>query len=173
MRHVAICLFAIATPACNWVFGIEDTVRTDGGTGTPTDGPLPVARLTYLVAESAQGMPANPVLAPIVPAPTVEIGRLDGELMPASYESDGSIRLPYEFADGTQPWRLVYQLANDVPHEIHWNPLVGSSPHAVVPMFGRLDRAPIPGPNTVVSLTPMGGPAQHRGPRVFTTGVWT
>lgn len=173
MRSAALCLLALAAPGCNWVFGIDATVRTDAGMGDPTDGPLPFARLSYMVADSAQGMPVSPALAPILPAPTVEIGRLDGALMPAIYQTDGTIRLPYDFADGTRPWRLVYQLANDVPHEVQWNPLVGSSPHAVVPIFGRLDRALIPGPNTAVSLTPMASPLLHRNPRVFTTGVWT
>jgi len=173
MRSAALCLLAIAAPACNWVLGLDPTQLVDAG--PPGDGPLPVARLTWMVAltDTTGGPAAAPEFPAITPAPSVQIGRIAGELADATIDDTGTIELPYDFA--TTAWRLVYQLADDVPREVHWTPVATYVPHAIVPLFGRLDRAPIPGPSTTLSLTATGSlaPANHRGPRVFTTGVWT
>jgi len=172
MRSAALCLLAIATPACNWVFGLDATSLADGG--PPGDGPMPTARLTWMIAlTDPQGLPvAAAALQPIVPAPPIMAGRVDGPLAPLEYRPDGTFEVPYAF--GASKYRFAYQLANDLPREIQWTPMEGRPAHAIVPVSGRLDRASIPGPNASYSLTPLGSPpAQHRGPRVLTTGIWT
>lgn len=172
MKSAALCLLAITTPACNWVFGIEETLLRDAAISI--DAPLPTARLTWLVAVTdPQGVPTTmPEERAISPAPIVEIGRIGEALTAAPIDDTGTIRIPYDYENST--WRLVYQLADDVPHEIHWSTMMGQVPHAIVPLFGRLDRSPIPGPNTTMTMTPSNGmPANHSSPRVFTTGVWT
>jgi len=172
MRSAALCLLAIVAPACNWVLGLDPTQLVDAG--PPGDGPLPVARLTWMVAlTDAQGMPvALPDFRPIAPAPTIMAGRVDGPLAPLEYRDDGTFEVPYAF--GASKYRFAYQLPNDLPREMQWTPTEGRPAHAVVPVSGRLERASIPGPNATFSLTPLGSPpAQHRAPRVVTTGIWT
>jgi len=173
MRSAALCLLAIAAPACNWVFGIEETLLAPPSDGPPGDGPLPTARLTWMVAVTdVAGVPASVAeLRAISPPPSVKIGRIAGELTDATIDDTGEFQIPYDYE--TTAWRLVYQLANDVPREVHWTPVSNRVPHATVPLYGRVDRAPIPGPNTTMSLNAPGSPANHSGPRVFTTGVWT
>jgi hypothetical protein len=172
MRSAAFCLLAIAAPACNWVFGIETTIQTDAA--IPTDAQSPIARLTYLVAVTdASGVPA-PIheVRPIMPPPSVKIGRIGDALTDASIDDTGSIVIPAEYQAST--WRLVYQLEDDIPREMHWTTTAGQIPHAIVPLYGRTDRDPIPGPNTRMVLTPTSnGPATHSAPTVYTTGVWT
>lgn len=173
MRSAALCLLAIAAPACNWAFGIEDTLQVDAG--PPVDAvQLPTARLTWLVAVTdAQGVPAAAhEHRPIVPAPTVRIGRIGQPLMNVAIDETGTITLPVDYV--TEPWRLAYQLADGIPREVQWSTTAGRTPHAIVPRFGRLEPAPIPGPNTVLTMTPSNNlPAMHAGTLVFTTGIWT
>lgn len=172
MRSAALCLLAVAAPACNWVFGIETTVQADAA--LTIDAPLPQARLTWLIAATdALGIPVDSLeFAPISPAPKVQVGRLGQPLMDAAIDDSGTIMLPEGYDSG--PWRLAYQLAEGPPREIQWSTTTGRPPHAVVPLFGRLERDPIPGPNTVMMMTPSNSqPTNHVGPIVYTTGVWT
>lgn len=172
MKSAALCLLAISAPGCNWLLGLDKTVQLDAH--VPLDAPLPTARLTWLVAvtDSLGGPVSTLEHHAISPAPTIQVGRIAGELSAAPIDDTGTIQIPYEFENST--WRLVYQLANDVPHEIHWTSMTGRIPHAIVPIFGRIDRAPIPGGNTTMVMTPSNNlPTEHTIPRVFTTGVWT
>lgn len=173
MKSAALCLLAISAPACNWVFGIDPTLLVDAGSG-PGEAPLPAGRLTWMIA--ATDTLGNPIAAAefraITPPPSAKIGAITGALTDVALDATGSFETPRAFP-GT-PWRLVYQLPNDIPREVHWRPGVGRVPHMVVPLYGRADRAPIPGPNTVMSLTPLGSPpTTYNLPRVFTIGVWT
>ncbi|MBA3455087.1 MAG: hypothetical protein H0T42_18500 [Deltaproteobacteria bacterium] len=172
MRSAALCLLAIAAPACNWVFGIEDVLQVDAA--LPADAVRPIARLRWLVAVTdGQGMPTSSLEQhPIVPTPTVKIGRLGQPLMDVAIDETGTITLPEGYE--SSPWRLEYQLAGDVPREIQWSMTAERTPQAIVPRFGRLERTSIPGANTVMTMTPSDGmPGSHVGPVVFTTGIWT
>ncbi len=173
MKSAALCLLAIAAPACNWVFGIETTVPVDVA---PSELPsFPFARLTYLVAvtDPSSGVPVSTLeTRGIVPAPSVKIGGIGEALTDVTIDLNGSLEIPTEYQAST--WRLVYQLANDIPREMHWTTTAGNIPHAIVPLYGRIDRDPIPGSNTTMVLMPSsGGPATHNSPTVYTTGVWT
>lgn len=168
-----LCLLAVAAPACNWVFGIEGTVQADASVSA--DAALPTARLTYLVAVTdPSGVPAGiHEFRGILPAPKVRIGRVGEALTDARIDDAGSIDIPDEYQAST--WRLVYQLEGDIPREMHWTTTAGQTPHAIVPLYGRIDRDPIPGVKTTMMLTPSGtsGPASYGGPIVYTTGLWT
>lgn len=172
MRSAALCLLAIAAPGCNWVFGIETTVQTDAA--ITIDAPLPPARLTWLVAVTdVLGNPSPTLEYPAIsPAPLVRVGRLGQPLTDLAIDDTGALQLPEGF--DRDPWRLVYELAGEPPREIQWTTPAGRIPHAIVPLYGRLERDPIPGPNTVMTMTPSNlQPATHVGPIVYTTGVWT
>jgi len=172
MRRVALCLLAIAAPACNWVFGIDKTLQVDAA--PPTESVLPPARLSWLVAVTdSQGVPAVAhEYRGITPAPSVKIGRIGQPLTDVGIDDTGGFRIPEDYEAST--WRLVYELADGIPREIHWTTVLDQMPHAIVPLHGRLERDPIPGPNTMLTMTPSNGqPANHVNPIVFTTGVWT
>lgn len=166
MRSAALALLAALSPGCNQVFGLDETQPA------PPIDTLPArARLTYLVATTdATGTPIpQPATPAIEPAPSVKIGPLDGALIDADYGADGSFVIPDDFVEMT--WRLVYQLPGEVTREVQWKPAPDRG-HAVVPRFGRIDPAPIPGPNSAYSVTPGGAPGAYSSPRLFTTGVW-
>ncbi len=173
MKRAALCLLVIAAPGCNWLLGIDETLLAPPEDGPPGDAPLPVARLTYLSAvTTAQGGPSIDYEYPAIsPPPTVKYGRIAEALTDSTINAAGEVPVPYAYEDST--YRLVYQLANDIPREVHWTPMLNRGPHAIVPLYGRVDRAPIPGPNTTMTVDPPGAPATHVGPRIFTTGVWT
>lgn len=172
MRSAALCLLAIAAPACNWVFGIDTTLLVDAA--PPGESVLPPARLSWLVAVTdPQGIPAAAhQYRGITPAPSVKIGRIGQPLIDVGIDDTGTFHIPEDYETST--WRLVYELADGIPREIHWSTVADRIPHAILPLFGRLERDPIPGPNTTMTMTPSNGmPTTHVGPIVFTTGVWT
>ncbi|MDX2088560.1 MAG: hypothetical protein SFX73_11965 [Kofleriaceae bacterium] len=169
MRIAALGLVA-AIAGCNQIWGNDPVSRWDAPQGEgPPEAALPTARLELLVATTTtSGAATNMVeLRAISPAPTVQIGRVDGALTPATYDN-GAISIPADFP-GTL-WRLVYTLAGDVPRELHWSPADGEG-RAVVPQFGGVDRGAVPA-NASYSLTPTNAPAGYSDLRVYTTGVW-
>lgn len=170
MRIVALGVVA-ALAGCNQVWGNDPVSRWDApASEAPPESALPTARLELLVGTtSTNGAATNMVeMRAIEPAPTVQIGRIDGALTPATYDN-GAIRIPADYP-GT-PWRLVYTLAGDVPREVHWAPPADGEGRAVVPQFGAIDRGPVPA-NASYKLTPASAPAQYNDIRVYTTGVW-
>ena len=172
MRPAGLGLLAALSAGCNAIFGLEPTVAVDASGGELSiDAPLPVARLTWLVAVTdADGNPvAQPETPDIVPAPVVQIGRLDGPLTSASYRAGGYIDLPYDFAGS--PWRLAYEAPGELPARLQWSVPADRVGHAVVPRFGRLDVTPIP-PSASYRVSPTGTPTSYPEARLFTTGVW-
>jgi hypothetical protein len=134
---------------------------------------IPRVRLTAQIAQTKPDGYVDPWLdyGPLDPAPEVKIGPLDGPLEPALYEKDGTVRYPISFTGAT--WRFVYTLADGIPREVQWSPPEGDRVgHLVEPLFGRLDRKPVPAGGGY-SITPVSSPAQHTSSRVFTTGIWT
>ena len=166
--YAALGLLAIA--GCNEIWGLSrDVDLRDSG----FDPAFPRVRLNAQITLTKPGGYADPVLAygPLDPAPEVKIGPLDGPLEPAVYETEGTVRYPVAFTGTT--WRLVYTLADGIPREVQWSPpegdLVG---HLVEPLFGRVDRKPVPAGGGY-TITAIDSPAQHTSSRVFTTGIWT
>ena len=166
---VVLGLFAAA--GCNQILGLEPTVPVDAG--QPPDAPLPVARLTWLVADTdTSGAPLlMPTLTPMEPAPTVQVGRLDGPLTATPYRPDGSFEIPADFP-GT-PWRVVYEVPGAAtPVEVQWTTSPDSIPHLTEPFIGHLPRAPMPGPASAMTVTPTGTGVAFSSTRVAFTGVW-
>jgi hypothetical protein len=170
MRITALGLIT-ALAGCNQIWGNDPVSRWDApASEAPPESALPTARLELLVATTTtSGDATNMVeMRALDPAPTVQVGRIDGALKPASYDN-GAISIPADFP-GT-PWRLVYTVAGDVPREVHWAPPADGQGRAVVPQFGAVDRGPVPA-NASYELTPTSAPAQYNDLRIYTTGVW-
>lgn len=166
---VVLGLFAAA--GCNQILGLEPTVPVDAG--QPIDAPLPIARLTWLVADTdAAGVPLPaPLLTPMDPAPTVQVGRIDGPLTATPYLPDGSFTIPAEFP-GT-PWRVVYQVPGAAtPVEVQWTTSPERIPHLTEPFIGHLPRMPMPSPASAMTVTPTGTGVSFSSARVAFTGVW-
>jgi len=163
MRSVAV-LGVLAS--CNQIYGLDPTKVIDAGP------PPRHVSLTYMIA-SGDRTHALDVDTAVRDVMQLEAATLDGaqqlDLLP-SYAGAAAVELPEVLA--AQPWRLAYTIAGDVPREVQ-NPPAGDL-HVVVPMFGPLDRTPVPS-NSGYSITPdqfvNGG--NHAIHRVFTTGVWT
>ena len=166
---VVLGMFAAA--GCNQILGLEPTVPVDAG--QPIDAPLPIARLTWLVADTdTTGVPLPaPLLTPMDPAPTVQVGRIDGPLTATPYLPDGSFTIPAEFP-GT-PWRVVYQVPGAAtPVEVQWTTSPDRVPHLTEPFIGHLPRVPMPGPASAMTVTPTGTGVSFSSARVAFTGVW-
>jgi hypothetical protein len=170
MRNGALGLVAVLA-GCNQIWGNDPVERWDAQTIVDVlpDAPLPTARLELLVAMTdANGSASNVVeMRPLDPAPTVQVGRMDGALTPTTYDQ-GVIEIPADFPGS--PWRLVYTPAGDVPHEVHWAPPVGVEPRAVVPQFGGVDRGPVPANASYRLTTDNAG--TYGDLHLYTTGVW-
>jgi hypothetical protein len=161
---------------CNATGNDFDLVECQQGCDAASGGckmaPDPRVLLTYQVATTKANGDPEPALeyAPI-PTATVRVGPLDGDLAPAAYETtDGSIAVPPALLGTT--WRLEYTV-DSIVNEVQWNPVEGHG-RLVVPVFGRLDRTPVPA-NSGYKFTPTGtgAPADDVGVAVFTTGIWT
>jgi hypothetical protein len=179
--RVAACVVAFS--AC----GYPPLERFDGSTDVSPDLPHVVLDwqiATVFAAGTAHpGAPdPTPAYAPIDPPPRVRIALLKdpttsagdpntmGKLEATDYSSsDGFISIPRDYL--TQPWRLEYTLADNVPHEVQWLP-EDRQGHLTVPIFGRLQRNPPPS-GSGYTITPSSPPASYGLPRVFTTGLWT
>jgi len=162
----------LALVGCNQIFGIAPTTEFDASVPVP-QVVLDWQIATLLAAGSNAGAPDPTIrFTPIVPAPTIRIAPIDGpfDTDKASYSSsDGSIVLPHAYLNTT--WRLEYTLADNVPHEVQWAP-DGLQSHLTVPVFGRIQRDPVP-TGGGYQITPPNPPATYTFPRVFTTGLWT
>jgi len=121
----------------------------------------------------ASGAPDPTIrFAPIDPAPAVRIAPLNGSfgVDTTTYSTrDGSIVIPREYLGTT--WRLEYTLSGDVTHEVQWSP-EDMSGHLTVPIFGRIQRAPVPNGGGY-TITPSNPPVSYTFPAVLTTGLWT
>lgn len=172
MRPHLLALLAVA--GCNEIWGLDRDVALAPGIDGPDGGPdRPRIRFTSQITKTTATGYVDAMLdyAPIDPPPVVQIGLVGGPLAPATYAPEGTIEYPAEYVG--KPWRLLYTLADGIPHEVHWSPPEGDLvAHLVEPVFGRLDRAPVP-PGSGYTITPIGSPPQHVLTRVFTTGVWT
>jgi hypothetical protein len=158
----------LALVGCNQVFGITPTRENDARVT-----PDPHVVLDWQIAEVlASGAPdPMPRFAPIDPPPRVRIAPLDGpfDIDPVPYSTtDGSILIPPAYLNTT--WRLEYTLAGGVPHEVQWAP-EDQQGHLTVPLFGRLQRDPVP-VDSGYTITPS-AVTSYSHPRVFTTGLWT
>lgn len=172
MRPHLLALLALA--GCNEIWGLDrDVTLAPGGDG-PDGGPdQPRIRFTAQITKTTATGYVDAMLdyAPIDPAPAVQLGLVGGPLEPATYAPDGTVEYPARFVG--QLWRLIYTLEDGIPREVHWSPPAGDLvAHLVEPVFGRLERAPVP-PGSGYLITPNGSPPQHTLTRVFTTGVWT
>jgi hypothetical protein len=171
MRNGAAFGLVAVLAGCNQIWGNDPVERWDAQTiiDVEPDAPLPTARLELLVAMTdANGAATNvATVRPLDPAPTVQVGRVDGALTQATY-NEGAIEIPADYP-GT-PWRLVYTPAGDVPHELHWAPAAGVEGRAVMSQFGGVDRGPVPA-NASYRLTP-NNPGAYNDLHVYTTGVW-
>ena len=170
MRNGALGLVAVLA-GCNQIWGNDPVERWDAQTivDVSPDAPLPTARLELLVAMTdSHGAATNVVeMRPLVPAPTVQVGLVDGPLTPATY-NQGVIEIPANYPGNA--WRLVYTPAGDVPHEVHWAPAAGVEGRAVVSQFGGVDRGPVPANASYRLTTDNAG--TYGDLHVFTTGVW-
>lgn len=166
-----VVLGAFAAAGCNQILGLDPTVPVDAG--QPPDAPLPIARLTWLVADTdAAGAPLPaPLLTPMDPAPTVQVGRIAGPLTATPYLPDGSFTIPADFP-GT-PWRVVYAVPGDAtPVEVQWTTSPERIPHVTEPFVGHLPRMSLPGPASAMTVTPTGTGVSFSSARVAFTGVW-
>ena len=131
-------------------------------------------RLQLQIARTNSEGYADPTLEyrPITPAPAVQVGLAGERLEDARYdEADGTAAYPAGLAG--QRWRLVYTLPGGIPREVQWSPQGGDQlPRLVEPLIGRVERLPVPA-GSGYAITPMGSPASHTQPRVYTTGIWT
>jgi hypothetical protein len=169
MRHTAV-LGLLAAAGCNQIWGLGRVDLEPPNDGLP--GGTPRIRLTTQIAKTnASGMVDMELdYGPIAPAPEVLLGLLGETLESAEYGPDGIVPYPTDLVG--KPWRLVYKLADGIPHEVRWSPPAGTVGHIVDPRFGRLERLPVP-PGSGYKIAPVGSPAQHALTRVFTTGLWT
>jgi len=142
--------------------------------GDASTGREPHVVLDWQIATVLPSGAPDPTIrfAPIVPAPKVRIAPIDGPFgadTTTYAPNDGSIAIPNAYLNTT--WRLEYTLAGNVPHEVQWAPddLQG---HLTVPVFGRLQRDPVP-TGGGYQITPPNPPTSYMFPRVFTTGLWT
>ncbi|HEU0035663.1 MAG TPA: hypothetical protein VFQ53_33860 [Kofleriaceae bacterium] len=162
---------AIVTLAsgCNQIFGLEETRPRDAA-AIPDGVPL-VVHLSYALAatDPATGKPA-PLDYPAIPlAGPLEISALDGSsATQPTYNADGTFEVPPTLS--AVPWRLVFQPAGDIPHELQWQP--GTGAHVTIPLFGRLDRLTAP-TGSGYTITPTGYTGSHTQHAVYTTGIWT
>jgi hypothetical protein len=183
MRRVASVGWLLLV-GCNRIFGITATQPWDAPPDVPID--MPHVVLTWQLATTApSGAPSlmleYPPFAPGA-APHVRIATLDDPFTSADYSSDpakpGWILVPRSYfepagdASAVAPWRLEYTLPGGVPHEVQWAP-ADKLGHLVVPMVGRLDRAPVPaGSGYAVTMTDFLFTGSHNT-NVLTTGLWT
>jgi hypothetical protein len=161
MRSVAV-LGVLA--GCNQIYGLDPTKVIDAGP------PPRHVSLTYLIApgDVTQGLDlATAVRGVTALSATTLDGAQTLDLLPL-YAGSAIVDVPESFA--AQPWRLAYEIVGDVPREVQ-NPPAGDL-HVVVPMFGPLDRIPIPMASGY-SVTPRNFVGSHALHRVYTTGVWT
>lgn len=174
-RSAALGLLA-AVAGCNQILGLDGAILLDAApladAAPPGEAPLPVAHLTWLVpVTDATGIPATPQLAPITPAPAVQIGRLGEALVDATYMPDGTISIPTSYLESPGAgWRLAYTIGSGVPRELQWAPT--GEGRAIVPYFGGVGRSAA-GTNASLALTPTGGPSYWGSVTAYTTGVWT
>ena len=167
MRTIATA--ALLATGCNQVFGLEKTSVADAPPPTPAR-----IRLTYQVAETDPA--GNPIPTPRyaeIPDVHVRFGPVDGELQDATYDPTGGfVEIPKEMF-GTA-WRFEYTIANGPTHEVEWSPLLQGDGHITIPVFGRLERAPVP-PDSGYAITTdgFGDDAPYALPHVLTTGIWT
>jgi hypothetical protein len=169
----------LALVGCNQIFGIGATQGIDA----PLE--MPTVKLDWQVATSPVASPAVPVVqfVPISPRPAVRISTLARPFAATAaedpdqttYGADGSIAYPLDYLHPDPPdalWRLEYTLGGGIPHEVQWHP-DDTQGHLTVPVFGRIDRDPIPtGSGYAVTPTP-NPPGGFVAPQVFTTGIWT
>jgi len=164
----------LALVGCNQVFGIGATQGFDAAVEMPT------VVLDWQVATLPLDDPQVPVIqfVPISPRPAVRIAALevpfaasaDQDADRTTYGDDGTIAIPLNYLNTT--WRLEYTLGGGVPHEVQWAP-EDKQGHLTVPLFGRVDRDPIP-TGSGYAITPTAPvPLTFHQPRVFTTGIWT
>jgi hypothetical protein len=143
--------------------------------------------LTWQLATTTSSGAPSPLLEyppfALGTAPQIRIATLDGPFLPASYSSDpaapGWILVPRSYfepagdASAVAPWRLEYTLPGGVPHEVQWAP-DNELGHLVVPMVGRLDRAPVPADSGyAVTMTNFTFSGSHNNTSMLTTGLWT
>jgi hypothetical protein len=162
----------LALVGCNQILGITPTTAYDAPADVVPDRPHVV--LDWQIATVLPSGAPDPAITytPITPAPRVRIATFDGpfDQVAATYTAgDGSIEIPREYLNTT--WRLEYTLAGDVPHEVQWAP-EDQQGHLTVPVFGRLQREPVP-VGSGYTITPPNLPGGYTFPRVFTTGLWT
>lgn len=171
MRRIALSLLVAAT-GCNWVFGLHKTQPADAPPDTP-DGP-PDAPFLKMVFEyqvgttDSSGAPMAGAPIAISPPPTIELGAMGGMLSPATYDAaTRTFIVPFDLPGN--PWRLVYQLANDpVPTEIQWS---ANTAHLTLPSLQRAGDTPPPaGSGWDFKPTPTPSIAT---PRVLTSGAFT
>jgi hypothetical protein len=171
----ATALGLLAAAGCNQIWGL-DPVGLEPSDG-PDGPPLPRIKLTAQIAKTTANGYADPmtVFGPLDPPPTVQVGPIDGELLPTAYDrATGTVEYPADLVG--KPWRLAYQLGGATPREVHWSPPGGTREapggHLVEPLLGRAGRRGVP-TKSGYRIAPVGSPAQHTSPRVFTTGLWT
>ena len=164
----------LALVGCNQVFGIGATQGFDASVEMPT------VVLDWQVATLPVAIPQVPIVqfVPISPRPAVRIAAFDVPFAATAdqdadrttYADDGTIEIPLRYLNTT--WRLEYTLGGGVPHEVQWAP-EDKQGHLTVPLFGRVDRDPIPTGSgyTVTPVAP--APVAFHHPRVYTTGIWT
>jgi hypothetical protein len=167
MKRATLGLLAAA--GCNQIWGLGPVALEDNGDANP--GPLRFRITTQITRTTAQGF-VDPTLdyVAVVPAPAVQLGAIGAPLEPAEYGADGSVLYPRELVG--KPWRMVWTLADGLPREVQWSPGGDLSGHFTEPMFGRLERLPVP-TGGGYTITPIGSPNSHSLTRVFTTGLWT
>jgi hypothetical protein len=176
MRRIALVALLAAT-GCNWVFGLEPTVITDGAISELPPGPR--TKLVWGIA-TTNGSPAAPAIDSEVvyqpigseamqsQAPSVQVGD-DNALAEATYRvEDGSFEIPYALRES--PHRIVYTLPGEsVPHEVQWA-LTGA--FLVVPRTTRADAPAIP-PASGYRIAPTGLTGTLLAPAIYTSGVFT
>lgn len=163
MRSVAV-LGVLA--GCNQIYGLDPTKVIDAGP------PPRHMSMTYVIAtEDAQLQHLLDLDTPVRDVRQLVASTLDGaltvDLLP-EYIATGVVEVPEVLA--AQPWRLAYTIGDEPPRELQNAP--AGDLHLAVPMFGPLDRAPVPA-GSGYSVTPTGYTGSHAINRVFTTGVWT
>ena len=167
MRTTALALLACA--GCNQVLGLSETRQVDGpppAPDAPPDAAWPTLTLQRLVLV-APDQPLVMTWAGSDAPPGLKVGAIGGALTDAPIDTSGHFLVPANLLSA--PYRIVYQLAGDVPTEIQWS---GTSGTFAAPLLGRADRIPPP-PNAQLQFAPMNPPASIPDARVLTSGLWT
>lgn len=174
MRTVVLGALALGS-GCNWVFGLDPVRLTDAQiVDVVPDARLPTVKLSAItpMLTSTGGITKQASFTAIEPKPVVRYGKIGEPLIDTVIEGE-DVWVGYDFGEAAEPWRLVYTIPGEVPHEVIWKPSASAETgHAVALRLTPNDRGDVP-PGSQFRLVPGSPPVLWHEPRVYTTNAWT